>query len=85
MTNLKRMAVSPSKKINGLSFKKQVLGMVKDNKKVYLHVSDQGASVSTEPLEFIGETISEPIFRDVLNTIENPPSKVEDDRPARKA
>lgn len=63
-------------------FRKQVLGMVKDNKKVYLHVSDQGASVSTAPLEFIGETISEPTFRDVLSTIENPPAKVEDDRPA---
>lgn len=63
-------------------FKNQVLGMVKDNKKVYLHVSDQGASVSTTPLEFIGETISEPTFRDVLTTIENQPAKVESDRPA---
>lgn len=63
-------------------FRKQVLGMVKDNKKVYLHVSDQGASVSTVPLEFIGETISEPTFRDALNMIENEPAKVESDRPA---
>jgi hypothetical protein len=56
--------------------------MVKDNKKVYLHVSDQGASVSTTPLEFIGETISEPTFRDALTMSENQPAKVESDGPA---
>ncbi len=63
-------------------FKKQVLTMVKDNKKVYLHVSNQGASVSTNPFEFIGETISELVFHDVLNRAEDQPAKVEDDRPA---
>lgn len=63
-------------------FRKQVLAMARENKKVYLHVSDQGASVSTTPLEFIGETISEPTFRDVLSMIENQPAKAQDDRPA---
>ncbi len=65
-------------------FKKQVLTMVKDNKKVYLHVSDQGASVSTSPLEFIGETISEPTFRDVLSMNADQPARVQSDRPTRR-
>jgi hypothetical protein len=57
-------------------FRKQVLTLAKENKKVYLHVSDRGASVSTNPLEFIGETISEPTVSEVLSMI---------DAPARKA
>jgi hypothetical protein len=59
-------------------FKKQVLGMVGENKRVYLHVSDRGASVSTDPLGFIGETISGPTFRDVLSMIEEPVRKAPD-------
>ena len=46
--------------------------MVEENKRVYLHVSDQGASVSTDPLGFIGETVSQPTIRDVLGMIEEP-------------
>jgi hypothetical protein len=56
-------------------FRKQVLGMLKQNKKIYLHVSDQGASVSTNPFEFIGETIARPTFRDVLSLLERPAAK----------
>lgn len=59
-------------------FRKQVLTMVKENKRVYLHVSDQGASVSTSPLEFIGEPIAKPTFRDVLSLLEAPPEKGSD-------
>ena len=49
--------------------------MLKENKKVYLHVSDQGASISTNPLEFVGETISEPKVLQVLSMIEAPTRK----------
>jgi len=56
-------------------FRKQVLAMLKQGKKVYLHVSDQGASVSTNPLGFIGGTISEPAFRAVLSELERPVRK----------
>ncbi len=59
-------------------FKKQVLAMVGENKRVYLHVSDQGASVSTDPLGFIGETVSQPTFRDVLSMVEQPVRKASD-------
>lgn len=58
-------------------FRKQVLAMVKENKRVYLHVSDQGASISTNPLEFIGEPVSKPTFRDVLSLLEAPAQKTE--------
>lgn len=53
-------------------FRNQVLAMVKENKSVYLHVSEQGASVSTDPSEFIGETISGPTFQDVLGLLDEP-------------
>lgn len=56
-------------------FKKQVLAMVRKNKKVYLHVSDQGASISTSPFEFIGQPVSKPTFRDVLSLLEAPARK----------
>ena len=56
-------------------FKKQVLAMVRENKRVYLHVSDQGASISTTPFEFIGKPVSKPTFRDVLSLLEAPASK----------
>lgn len=56
-------------------FRKQVFSMLKENKKVYLHVSDQGASISTNPLEFVGETISEPKVLQVLSMIEAPTRK----------
>lgn len=59
-------------------FKKQVLAMVGENKRVYLHVSDRGASVSTDPLGFIGETVSQPTFRDVLSMVEQPARKASD-------
>lgn len=52
--------------------------MVEENKRVYLHVSDQGASVSTDPLGFIGETVSQPTIRDVLGMIEEPVRKASD-------
>lgn len=53
-------------------FRNQVLAMVRENKSVYLHVLEQGASVSTEPFEFIGESISGPTFQDVLGLIDQP-------------
>lgn len=56
-------------------FKKQVLSMVKKNKKVYLHVSDQGASISTSQFEFIGQPVSKPTYRDVLSLLEAPARK----------
>jgi hypothetical protein len=56
-------------------FRKQVLALAKENKRVYLHVSEQGASVSTNPLEFIGETISEPTVSEVLSMIDSPARK----------
>ncbi|HEY5064013.1 MAG TPA: hypothetical protein VIJ04_04170 [Xanthobacteraceae bacterium] len=56
-------------------FRKQVLALAKENKRVYLHVSEQGASVSTNPLEFIGETISEPTVSEVLSMIDTPARK----------
>jgi hypothetical protein len=59
-------------------FRKQVLAMVEENKRVYLHVSDQGASVSTDPLGFIGETVSQPTIGDVLSMIEEPVRKASD-------
>lgn len=59
-------------------FRKQVLAMVEENKRVYLHVSDQGASVSTDPLGFIGETVSQPTIRDVLSMIEEPVRRASD-------
>ena len=59
-------------------FRKQVLAMVRKNKKVYLHVSDQGASISTSPFEFIGKPVSKPTFRDVLSLLEAPARKTAD-------
>jgi hypothetical protein len=65
-------------------FRKQVLTMVREDKKVYLHVSDQGASVSTDPLGFIGETVSEPTFHDVLGLIEEPVRKAPETTPSSR-
>ena len=56
-------------------FRKQVLTLAKENRRLYLHVSEQGASVSTNPLEFIGETISEPTVSEVLSMIDAPARK----------
>lgn len=53
-------------------FRNQVLAMVKENKSVYLHVSEQGASVSTDQFGFIGESISGPTFQDVRGLIDEP-------------
>lgn len=53
-------------------FREQVLTMVREDKKVYLHVSEQGASVSTNPSGFIGEAISGPTLQDVQSLIDGP-------------
>ncbi len=65
-------------------FRKQVLALVKENKGLYLHVTDHGASVSTNPMEFIGETISEVTLDNVLNVTEEPVSKAPEMRPPRR-
>jgi hypothetical protein len=53
-------------------FRKQVLAMAKENNGLYLHVTDRGASVSTNPMEFIGEIISETTFFNVVSVTEEP-------------
>lgn len=65
-------------------FRKQVLAMVSENKRVYLHVSDQGASVSTDQFEFIGETIAEPTIHDVLDHIDEPVGKAPEVTPSSR-
>ena len=65
------------------AFRQQVLAMVKEDKRVYLHVSDQGASVSTEPFEFLGGPISEPTFQDVLDLMQEPVLDPAETKPSR--
>ena len=65
-------------------FRNQVLAMVRENKNVYLHVSDQGAWVSADPFGFIGETISQPTFSDVLSLLEQPVRKAPEITPSSR-
>lgn len=65
-------------------FRKQILALVKENKGLYLHVTDHGASVSANPMEFIGETISEVTLDNVLSVTEEPVLKAPEVTPPRR-
>ena len=73
--NLETHGCVSIRKDQWLEFRQQVLAMMGENTRVYLHVSDRGSSVSTDPFEFIGETVSEPTFNDVLGLLEEPVHK----------